>query len=92
MLFYVCPTCGRWQDVSFVKAISDVFASVGKALNQPPQEQLGYPCPAGHGLMVAVQPTDRVYVRAGVIESTPDEQERALDEIAQLSQDLGLYD
>lgn len=75
MLLYVCRTCGRWQDVSLLKSMNDAFAQVARLMNQHPPEQLGYPCPAGHGLMVQIQPSDRVYVRASEVEAE-EEQER----------------
>lgn len=73
MFLYVCPNCGRWQDVSFVKALTDVLNNVSKALGQPAPEHPGYPCPAGHGLMIQVQPEDRVSVRSLVVEAQKDE-------------------
>lgn len=69
MLLYTCPTCGRWQDVSLAQAFSEVTANIAKAFNQVAPEHLGYPCPAGHGLMVQVMPEQRVYVRSGVVEA-----------------------
>ena len=68
MILYVCPTCGAWQDVSLLKALSDIFAGAGaKATTQQ-----GYPCPAGHGFMAQVQPTDTLIVRPLVVESIED--------------------
>ena len=99
MLLYHCRTCGRWQDVSLLKSMNDAFTNVARLMNQEPPEQLGYPCPAGHGLMVHVQATERIYVRSGVVETMVEdgfkkreEQRKAIDEIAQLSQDLGMYE
>jgi hypothetical protein len=69
MLLYTCTSCGRWQDVSLAQVFIGVASEITRALNQQPPEQLGYPCPAGHGLMVQVQPTDRLYMRAGEVEA-----------------------
>jgi hypothetical protein len=69
MLLYVCPTCGRWQDAKLGEIINNALANISRSLNQQPPEQLGYPCPVGHGLMVWVKATDRVYVRTGEVEA-----------------------
>lgn len=63
MLLYACKTCGRWQDVSFIQAFSELSASIAKAFNQPTSEHLGYPCPAGCGLMELVSSDARIFVR-----------------------------
>ena len=71
MILYVCPTCGAWQDVSLLKALSDIFAGVAGAKTGTQQ---GYPCPAGHGFMVQVQPTDTLIVRPLIVEATTDDE------------------
>jgi len=93
MLLYTCPTCGRWQDVSLAQAFSEVTASLAKAFNQPTPEHLGYPCPAGHGMMALVPSDARIYVRPAVVDAEKKaEQLQAINEIAQLSQDMGMYE
>lgn len=72
MVLYVCPECGLWQDVTLAQSISNVLRIVAQSLNQQPPEQLGYPCPAGHGLMISVEVTDRVFVKQASIEAIPD--------------------
>lgn len=72
MLLYTCKTCGRWQDVSLAQSINDAVANVARLMNQQPPEHLGYPCPAGHGLMIQVQPADRIFVRQNEVEALPE--------------------
>lgn len=83
MLLYTCPTCGRWQDATFGDIMNNALANISRSFNQQPPEQLGYPCPAGHGLMVMVQPSDRVYVRLGEVAEALD----AADESCQGDQE-----
>ncbi len=68
MLLYVCPECGRWSDVSVGKFLTDSWNNAVKNMPTAQIEQLGYPCPAGHGLMSQVQQHDRIFVRPGVVE------------------------
>lgn len=93
MLLYRCKTCGRWQDVAILKSLNDALVNVARLMNQQPPEQLGYPCPAGHGLMVQVMPDERIFVRPAVVDAEKkEEQLQAIDEIAQMSQELGMYE
>lgn len=62
-MLYYCPTCGHWQIVGFLHALSTFVDSFTKALDQKPLEQLGFLCPNGHGLMMQVLSTDRISVR-----------------------------
>lgn len=67
MILYHCPTCGAWQDVSIAQAIMNAFAPfaemAAKLNNQPYAPQETYPCPAVHGLMVQIQPYERIMLR-----------------------------
>ncbi len=63
MLLFICPECGTWQDVSLAAWLTGAW---NRALAEMPGAQFPaqrYPCPQGHGLMVPVQPGDRLFVR-----------------------------
>ena len=67
MLLYYCPECGRWSDMSLAKILNDTVENLRRSLKQEPTEELGYPCPAGHGIMKQVMSTDRIALRLAVV-------------------------
>lgn len=70
MLLYICKTCGRWQDASPTAHLTNAANNLLRMANCEPLEPLpGFPCPAGHGLMVEVTADQRIYVRSGVVEA-----------------------
>ena len=74
-MIYSCEKCGRWQDVSLTKAFSDIFANVARSFNMQQPEEIGYPCPAGHGLMRVLQFEDRIFVRPATVDAEQEMQE-----------------
>ena len=73
MILYYCPTCGRWQDVSFAqgfgKALLDgLFQSVPEEQRNALLDANVFTCPDGHGPMVQVQATDRIQLRSATDE------------------------
>ena len=76
MLLYYCPTCGYWADKA-VRDATEKFAADFKdglirAMGTLPPEREPLPnlsCPDGHGELVMVKSTDRIYVRSDVVES-----------------------
>lgn len=68
MLLYYCEKCGRWRDVSLLQKLSTFVDNLSKVINQPVDTPEGYPCPGGHGFMLQVALTDRIQIRATIIE------------------------
>lgn len=63
MILYVCPQCGRWQDVSLGAAIVTAVNNTFAKMRVPTYEDDGVPCPSGrHGLMHMVTSDDRLEV------------------------------
>ena len=73
MVIYYCKICGMHQDIALAKYLKDAWNS---AMKSRPDAQIpqGYPCPSGHdGLMVQLQPGDRIRVEAKTIEAGGEE-------------------
>jgi len=71
-MVYYCAECGYWQDARLAKALTDMLNQAAASLAHPSPvgTPVIYPCPYGHhGPMLRLLDTDRVFVRAGVIDA-----------------------
>ena len=68
MIFYACPACGRWKNLSLAKALADAFTRIGNAALASGLSPDAVRCDVCLCTMTVISATDRVTVRAAPAE------------------------
>lgn len=63
MIFYACPSCGRWKNLSLAKSLADAFARIGSEAFASGLSANVVRCDVCLCAMTPISATDRITVR-----------------------------